>query len=201
MVYFCIMLSKTEQTRQHIIVQSADLFNTKGYAGTSMADILEATRMAKGGIYGHFAGKDDIAVAAFEYGYHRLIDAIRSKTVLEVTARGKLIAILAFYKNYTIDPVIKGGCMLLNTAIDADDNIPFLKEKAASALTEMLAALQRIISLGIENSEFKATLPAKETASYFFALIEGGIMMAKLLDDPTILNRQLDRLADDVNNW
>ena len=195
------MLSKADKTRQHIIEQSATLFNTKGYAATSMSDILEATGMAKGGIYGHFSSKDDIAVAAFAYGYEQLMIAIRAKTAVVATAREKLLAILAFYKNYSITPIIPGGCILLNTAIDADDNIPFLKEKAKTALNEMLGGLQRIIQMGIDNKEFNKTLNAKKEAELFFALIEGGIMMAKLKDEPSMLNRMLDHLKQNIHNW
>ena len=166
-----------------------------------MADILEATGMAKGGVYGHFDSKDDIAIAAFEYGYNMLMMAIRARTAPATAAKEKLYAILAFYKNYSIDPVIPGGCILLNTAIDADDNIPFLKEKAKAALTEMLGALQRIIQSGIDNGEFKEGLKAKKEAELFFALIEGGIMMAKLKDEPAMLNRMLDHLKQNIAHW
>lgn len=195
------MLTKSDKTRQHIIEQSAVLFNIKGYAATSMADILEATRLAKGGVYGHFASKEEIAVAAFEYSYHLLMTAIKTKTAAATGARNKLFAILAFYRNYTIAPLVPGGCILLNTAVDADDNIPFLKEKAKQALCEMLGALQRIMQMGIDNKDFVQTLDAKKEAELFFALIEGGIMMAKLNDEPAMLNRMLDHLKHTIQHW
>ena len=166
-----------------------------------MSDILEATGLAKGGVYGHFAGKDDIAIASFDYGYSLLITAIRARTAVADTARAKLFAILSFYKNYTVESLIPGGCILLNTATDADDNIPFLKEKAKAALAEMLASLHRIIQSGIDKGEFHKTLKAKKEAEVFFALIEGGIMMAKLKDEPALLNRMLEHLKLEITNW
>ncbi len=195
------MLTKSDRTRQHIIEQSATLFNTKGYAATSMADILEATQLAKGGVYGHFTSKEAIAIEAFEYSYNLLFTAIKSKTSAANGARNKLFAILSFYKNYTIAPLVPGGCILLNTAVDADDNIPFLKEKAKLALGEMLGALQRIIQMGIDNNEFDKMVSAKKEAELFFALIEGGIMMAKLNDEPAMLNRMLDHLKHNIQHW
>ncbi|RZK05397.1 MAG: TetR/AcrR family transcriptional regulator, partial [Flavobacterium sp.] len=45
-------MSKSEQTKQFIIEKAAPIFNKKGFAGTSMNDILEATGLAKGGVYG-----------------------------------------------------------------------------------------------------------------------------------------------------
>jgi AcrR family transcriptional regulator len=37
----------------------------KGYAGTSMYDLTEATGLTKGSIYGNFENKDDVALAGF----------------------------------------------------------------------------------------------------------------------------------------
>ena len=67
MVYICFVLSKSAQTKQFIIEKAAPIFNKKGFAATSMNDILEATGLAKGGVYGNFTSKEEIALLAFEY--------------------------------------------------------------------------------------------------------------------------------------
>jgi len=108
---------------------------------------------------------------------------------------------LSFYRNYTIKPNIDGGCPLLNTAIDADDNIPFLKEKANAALEEMIESLRYIIQKGIDKGEFIADLQAEKQAEIFFAMLEGAIMMSKLSDNPKTLNRILDALRLQVEGW
>ncbi|MGB8191738.1 MAG: TetR/AcrR family transcriptional regulator, partial [Chitinophagaceae bacterium] len=169
------MLSKSDKTKQFIIEKSAPIFNTKGYAATSMNDILKATGLAKGGVYGNFASKDEIAVAAFEYSYSQLKDALRFKVKQETTASGKLTAILKFYRNYTIAPHMEGGCPLMNTAVDADDHIPVLKEKAAAALKELLQSLEYIIQKGIDAGEFNSKLNVSREAILFYSIIEGGI--------------------------
>lgn len=47
---------------------AVDLFREKGYRGTSMADIGNATGLLKGSIYHHFESKEEILVASL----HRL---------------------------------------------------------------------------------------------------------------------------------
>jgi AcrR family transcriptional regulator len=195
------MLTKGDKTRQFIIERSAPIFNRKGYAATSMADILKATGLAKGGVYGNFSSKDEIAIEAFEYSYTQLKESLRFKIKQEKTASAKLIAILDFYRNYSIKPHIEGGCPLLNTAIDADDNIPFLKEKAKAALEEMLDTLRYLIQSGIDHKEFMKKLDPVKEAELLFAKVEGAIMMSKLRDNPRTLNRILDEIKLDVNSW
>ena len=184
MVYFYPMLTKSDRTKMFIIEKSAPIFNTKGYAATSMQDILQATGLAKGGIYGNFASKDEIAVEAFDFAMNVQMDAIAFKIKQEKTSAGKLIAVLQFYKNFTVAPLIEGGCPLMNTAVDADDNIPFLKERAMKALKKMLSSLEYIIQRGIDNGEFSPTLNVQTEAAMIFATIEGGVMMSKLSNDP-----------------
>lgn len=193
------MLTKAERTRLYIIEKSAPIFNTKGYSATSMNDILAATGLAKGGVYGNFKNKDEIALQAFLYSFNKMREALRFVIKPQPTSVGKLQAILDFYHNYTIKPVITGGCPLLNTAIDVDDTLPFLKEAAAKGMKEMLATLKHIIEQGIKYGEFKKKIHPANEAELFFATIEGGIMMSKLNDNPEILNRLLENLKQQIN--
>ncbi|MDO9376148.1 MAG: TetR/AcrR family transcriptional regulator, partial [Ferruginibacter sp.] len=60
-------MTKAEKTRNFIVEQTAPIFNKKGYAGTSLTDLTEATGLTKGSIYGNFANKDEVALAAYDY--------------------------------------------------------------------------------------------------------------------------------------
>lgn len=194
------MFLKSDLTRQFIIEKSAPIFNTKGYSATSMNDILQATGLTKGGVYGNFESKDQIAVEAFDLSIGKVKEGIRFKTKTENTALGKLFAIFNFYKNYSILPLTEGGCPLLNTAIESDDNLPFLKVKAQKALNELLGSLENIIQNGIESKEFKEGIDAKKEAALMFSVIQGGLMMSKLSDNPKILNGLLETLKTNVTS-
>lgn len=195
------MLTKSEQTKLLIIEKAAPIFNKKGFAATSMSDILEATKLAKGGIYGNFDSKEEIAIAAFEYANKRLVAALADKIRNEVSAKDKLVAIFNFYHNYSIYPILEGGCPLLNTAVDADFNFPALKEKAADALNGMLKSLEYIINKGIATKEFRKKIDAKAEATLIFSVIEGGMMMSRLNNDPKYLNDLLVYLKKHIKSY
>lgn len=186
------MLSKAAKTKQLIIEKSAPLFNTKGYAATSMNDIMEATGLTKGGLYGNFQSKDEIATLAFEYSYNKVKTELVAAIKQQRTSLEKLYAILNFYRSYTIRPQIEGGCPIQNTAIDSDNTYPFLKKKARQALDDFLDGLEMIIQNGIKYKEFKASVHPRREAEIIYAQIGGALMMAKLADDVNLLNRILD---------
>ena len=67
-------MSKAARTKQFIIEKTAPIFNMKGYSGTSINDITDATGLTKGSIYGNFANKDEVALAAFRFNVKKLHD-------------------------------------------------------------------------------------------------------------------------------
>ena len=195
------MLTKSEQTKQFIIEKAAPIFNKKGFAATSLNDILDATGLAKGGVYGNFDSKEEIALLAFEYANERLVATLAEKIRNEVSAKDKLVAIFNFYHNYSIYPTLEGGCPVLNTAVDADFNFPALKEKAALALNKMLGSLEYIINKGIATKEFRKKLDAKAEAILIFSVIEGGMMMSRLNNEPKYLNDLLVYLKKHIKDY
>src|SRR5512136_946643 len=54
------------RTRDQIIDEALQIFSVKGYYNTSISDILAATGLTKGGLYGHFASKEELWGAAYE---------------------------------------------------------------------------------------------------------------------------------------
>jgi TetR/AcrR family transcriptional regulator of autoinduction and epiphytic fitness len=72
--------TKGELTRSAIIKAAHELFITQGYNATSMRKISQKAGIALGGIYNHFASKEEIFEAVFiEYHpYLEMIPAIES---------------------------------------------------------------------------------------------------------------------------
>jgi AcrR family transcriptional regulator len=54
------ILSKGERTRQGVLDAACELFLNQGYSATSMRQIADKAGIALGGIYNHFASKDEI---------------------------------------------------------------------------------------------------------------------------------------------
>jgi TetR/AcrR family transcriptional repressor of mexJK operon len=71
-------LTKGETTRLAIEDAAMELFLTQGYAATSMRQIAERAELALGGIYNHFAGKDEIfeGIIIDKHPYKKVLPAI-----------------------------------------------------------------------------------------------------------------------------
>jgi TetR/AcrR family transcriptional regulator, transcriptional repressor for nem operon len=175
----CIM-RKGERTRQHIIEKSAGLFNQKGYAGSSIQDIIEVTGLTKGGVYRTFSGKDEIALEAFDYASRVLMEHFSKAAEQGNTAIDKIMAVCAVHEDPVNQPPMEGGCPLLNTAVEADDGYLPLREKAVAAHGHFTAFIQRILDEGVTAGELSADLNTEAIASFVVSSLEGGIMASRL---------------------
>lgn len=179
MVYFCIVMSKAERTRQLIIEKAALIINRKGMAGTSISDIMDATKLAKGGVYGNFESKEEICAEAFDYLHNNVMTAIRASLSDKASAREQLLGLLDYYKNAPLKDD-HYGCPLLNFGTEADDTNPIIKEKVSKAITESQARIAKIVRKGIETGEFKPGFDASLFAVKAFTMIEGAILVCRV---------------------
>jgi TetR/AcrR family transcriptional regulator, transcriptional repressor for nem operon len=80
-------------------------------------------------------------------------------------------------------PSVPGGCPLLNTAIDADDGNPVLRERARKALREWRDLLSSIINTGIERRKIRRGVDARKLATLIISSLEGALMISRLERD------------------
>lgn len=194
-------MSKAAQTRAFIIERTAPLFNRKGYAGTSMSDITAATGLTKGSIYGNFCNKDEVALAAFDHNVEKISVVIAAALEGSRCAKDQLLAYAGIYSDFSKFPSLEAGCPILNTATEADDTHPGLRQKAAAAILCWKDRLVAIINKGIETKEFRADIDPAQTALTMIAVLEGAIMIAKVTGNPgyrkTILH-SVEKLIRDL---
>jgi TetR/AcrR family transcriptional repressor of nem operon len=183
------MMSKGERTRRRILERSAPIFNTRGYSGTSVGDVAREAELEKAGIYNHFSGKEDLALAAFDFSTGIMRRRFEKALEGEEGALVRLLAIVDEFGRLIDDPPVAGGCAMLNTAVESDDAHPALKERAAGVATDWLRLVGGLVKEGVASGELKADADPREAATVVVATLEGALMLGKLLDDPEHLRR------------
>jgi AcrR family transcriptional regulator len=173
-------MNKAEKTRQFIVEKTAPVFNEKGYTGTSLTDMTNATGLTKGSIYGNFANKDEVALACLDHNLRKVSSIVRQEMERKTTCQEKLMVYVHIYNNFLKHPFPQGGCPILNTAVEADDTHPLLKQKSADALMHWKKTITDLVEKGIADGEFSADADAEQIALTMIATIEGCIMITKL---------------------
>ncbi len=188
-------MQKGERSKELIRQRAAAVFNIHGFNGSTLSDLTQATGMEKGGIYNHFASKETLALAAFDFAaqsqYQLFITALASGS----SASERLIALAGVIRRMYEDPPVPGGCPVMNTAIEADDAHPVLRAKAQTAMNGLLALVGSTVKAGIATGEFRVDVNPRQVATVLVALVEGGLMLSKLYGDPLYIESVLEQIT------
>lgn len=177
-------MSKGDDTRQRILSASGALMNRTGYLATPVSDILAATGLQKGGLYNHFASKDELALEAYLTNARLLGDHLGRLA----RAPGDPVDILKSLLNASLDVaagrIVPGGCPVLNAGIEADDASESLRVAAARSAD----ALKRYFLLPLHRLERAGRLrPGTDPGALAVTLVagvEGGILWTRVTRDP-----------------
>jgi len=176
------MLTKAEKTKQFILETAGPLYNEKGISGVNVDDVLFATKLTKGCLYSHFENKEDLSNQVIDLLLKKMSDRMYLAVADKKTAKAKIFAFMDFYKD-PFQTYISGGCPIFNTAVEADDNYPAIKQKVATILRTTQQDITNVLKAGIDNGEFSAKLEPAIYAFKMVAAIEGGVVMCRTMDN------------------
>lgn len=195
-----MMLTKAERTKQFIIETAAPIYNQKGISGANIDDVLDATKLTKGCLYGHFENKEDLSLQVIDYMIEYNTKKLVSMISKEKSAKGKIFSYFDFYKN-PIETHIKGGCPLINMAVESDDNFPVVREKIAEVFRQGQNMFVEILKQGIQNGEFSNDLVPEIYAFKAVAAIEGAVVMCRIMNTEKPMQGLIKSLKFELENY
>jgi len=185
---------KGSKRRTAILASAAPMFNQRGFAGTSIAEILAATALEKGGLYNHFSSKEELAAASFEYAWEA-VNAYFARTLHGIESGApRLRAYVDAFERYVKRPVVLGGCPLVNSAIEADDALPFLRARIRAAFAEQRSFVRHQMVRGVEKGHFASDLDVDASTDFTIAALDGAIVLARGMGSRGSLGRVLGAL-------
>jgi AcrR family transcriptional regulator len=123
------MQGRARTTRRSLLEAAAQLFDERGYCGTSISDISTLSGRTSGSIYFHYASKEKLALAVVEGHFATWPELIGRYRQPGVPALERLIALsFAVARAFRDDVVVRAGARLWmeRKAIDAPLPPPFV---------------------------------------------------------------------------
>jgi AcrR family transcriptional regulator len=149
--------------RNEILDVAEDLFCTRGYARTSIQDIIDAVGIARGTLYHHFDSKSEVLGAVIE----RMLEGPVAKTE-RLLARRDLDALeklQAFYREVGIWEIEnKELVWQLLEAFHREENVSLRYEVLRRGTERILPLVARIIEQGVDESLLSADHPVEVAA-------------------------------------
>ena len=187
------MATKGEQTREKILTEARLVFKRKGFAATTINDLLDATGTTKGNLYFHFTDKEAIGLAVLKREqqlFYQFLDRI--------FAEGSPAQGLENFFSQALEKQSQqgfiGGCLFGNMALEASDTSPLFTQLVQEVFNEWNSRLEEQILLAQGNGQIRADIPAGDLAELIVSAIEGGIMQSRLYKSESPLKQSLNAL-------
>jgi TetR/AcrR family transcriptional repressor of nem operon len=193
-------MSKGTETKEAILQQAAQLFNRRGFFGAALSDVMDVTGLEKGGIYNHFKSKEDLALQAFDYAIGLLRTEIGAAVAGKRDAIERLEGLIGFFNRQAEGYPLPGGCPVMNTAIEADDALPELRERARQAMDEWHEFIGRIVRRGQEKGQIDPAADPLAVSTILISTMEGAIMQSKLYGNLEPVQRASAHLRGYLHN-
>ena len=189
------MSTKGDLTRQNIINKSMQLFALKGYFHTSIADIVQATGLTKGGVYGHFRNKEEIWYAVYEE-CGRVWKGVIFDGVREIRDPLARIAkvIENSLKNYLGGGVFEGGCFLLNSLVDLAGQAPDMSNHVLKGFQGFRNLIRQWLEEAQQQGLLKEGLNLPEIANFLVIAVNGASPLYAASKDPAMWRQTLEQL-------
>ena len=168
----------TVPTRERIVLEAMRLFGEKGYASTSIQDILRAAGANAGSLYHFFPAKQDLLVAvleAYRVGlYPMLLDPIWDRVTDPIE---RVFALLERYRELLVETDCFYGCPIGNLALELHEPDPAVRKLLAANFEGWVGAVRECLDLA--GSRLPKGLDREELAQFVLTTMEGGVMQAR----------------------
>ena len=162
---------RQRQEREDLILRVAEeMLMEKGYHETSIDEIAARVGIAKGTVYLHFPGKEELVMAIFQHDMQHILQSVDSMISSELTARARLETVLQFM----FGGVFSRHFQLLYSIFNNPGTRRLFAEKQCVLrdLWQQLADhVTTLLEEGKAAGEFDTTIPTPVLLSAFFNLL------------------------------
>jgi TetR/AcrR family transcriptional regulator, transcriptional repressor for nem operon len=173
-------MARTREFDTDAVVEDAmGVFWRKGYAETSIQDLVEATGVGRGSLYAAFGSKDGLYEAALTH-YAKQSGAINAERLVRVApARDVLRDLLVGIVDATVGDPERRGCLITNTAIERLPRDPVAGRVVGEALDGLAMSVTAVLARARESGELPLDADVTAMADLVVTTMQGLRVQAK----------------------
>ena len=195
--------SKGERTRTRVLDEAYDRIIDKGFAATSIEELVEAAGITKSGFFYHFKDKNDLARQLLErylLESKEILDGLeaRARELSEDPLHGFLI-FLKLNAEMTTDMMNNHpGCLVSAVTYQDQSFDPEVRRMNREAVLAWRDRFQRWLEEIVERYEPRVAIDITDLADQMSVMADGAIIISKALRDPALIARQAELHREQV---
>jgi TetR/AcrR family transcriptional repressor of nem operon len=187
--------TKGSDTRERILDAAQELILQRGFAGTSLDDILTVTKLTKGAFFHHFRSKSDLGRVLVHRFAERDIAALdewsrRADALADDSLQAAIVFLKLFEEDLKNLPEPFPGCMLASYVYESEQFDPDIREFVAEVFHRWSAFFEDKFAQVMKTRPPKVAVTARELAEMIVSILEGAFILSRAYNDPKLIVRQ-----------
>lgn len=172
---------------QETLEKAMQAFWVRGYAATSIQDLVDCTGVNRASLYATYGDKRAMFLAAL-----RLYDKdVRRARLSALERLGPRRAIEKLFRDFIersqTDRICR-GCFLTNTALELAAHDAEVRHIVAESQADIEAFFRRVLTKGQAQGQFRPEIDATIAARGLLASVLGFLVLLRSRPDPEVLN-------------
>jgi TetR/AcrR family transcriptional repressor of nem operon len=176
--------------RQKILTEGLRLVHRRGFACSSVRDIVEAAGVPNGSFTNHFASKEAFGLEVMDLYHAQVRDTMREVLLNDsLPPLKRLRTYLDTVRDFLTDFGLQNGCLYGNFTAEASEHSEAIRLRLVAMFSEIRQAYADCLKDAVKAGEVSPNLNCDEVASFIFASHQGAILMSKAQRSPDAIER------------
>jgi AcrR family transcriptional regulator len=187
-------MRKGEVTRTAILDEAANVATAVGLAGLTIGLLADRTEMSKSGLFAHFGSKESLQLQVLEHTGEQFTTAVLRPALKEPRGEPRVRALVEGWIAWVVNG---GGCLLVSSAFELDDQPGPVRERLVTNQRDWLDTMAMIFAGGVTEGQFRPDADPRQFAQDLEGVLLAYHLTSRLLGDPeatTRARRSLDAL-------
>jgi TetR/AcrR family transcriptional regulator, transcriptional repressor for nem operon len=182
------------EARQRLLTAAMDLIRRQGFAATSVDDLCAAAGVTKGAFFHHFASKEALGVAVVQHWTETTGAMFAAHDYnAKLDPLDRVFAYLDLRRSILAMPLPEFSCVAGTTVQETYQTYPAIRAAAEESIRSGMAHVQAHLAEALAAHPVPG-VTAADLALQFQVAVQGGIIVAKALDDPSAAGQAFDHL-------
>ncbi len=193
------MKAPPHASKSAVLDAALQVIRTKGYTATTLDDICAVAGVTKGSFFHHFAGKEDMTLAAIEHWNRSTAELFEHAAFQrKKDPRDRVLGYIDFRKELLIGEVQEFTCLLGTLVQETFDTHPRLRDACHAGISAHARTVARDIAAAKALHAPDTNWDPEALALYTQATLQGAFILAKAKGNAAVAAECIDHLRQHV---
>lgn len=179
--------------------KALNLFWKKGYAATSMQDLVDAMGINRSSIYDTYGNKENLFEKTIQYYRSKNTSIIEEILSKDISVKSRFRTLFNKAVELSIKDPDKKGCFVVNTTAELASNDPGIKSILNENKKIFITIFRETLERAQDEGEIMRSRDVQSLATLLFTLYNGLQVVSKLENKPSDVQHAIEEVINLLN--